>query len=75
MKGNKHVIKGQKVVNLYKLKGSTIKVELGDSNSQVNRNGLCVYICSHRKGMQEQVELIIVSMIECFPSLDRVDRN
>lgn len=42
VKGNKIVIKSQKVWNLYKWIGSTVKVELGDSNSQVVR--LAIYL-------------------------------
>lgn len=52
-KGNKVVIKGQKIENLFKLIRSMVKVELrdSDSNSQVDKDGLCVYVCSQRKEM------------------------
>lgn len=48
MKGSKAVIKDETYISK-----STFMVEIGDLDVRVDRDGLFVYACSQRKGIQE----------------------
>lgn len=69
------MIKGQKVGNLYKVIENMVKVKLGHSNSQVDRDYSCAYASSERNELHEQVELIIMGQIKYLWSLNDVARS